>query len=160
MEKGQSAHPAGISIHALREEGDPCSCRRRVPPAGISIHALREEGDSWAWASSPSRWDFYPRPPRGGQPLHGVLTFRESLFLSTPSARRATQAEAPPDGGITISIHALREEGDSCKSMWCRDGAISIHALREEGDIYRFEFLPPAVISIHALREEGDITIF
>ena len=149
-----------ISIHALREEGDPCSCRRRVPPAGISIHALREEGDSWAWASSPSRWDFYPRPPRGGQPLHGVLTFRESLFLSTPSARRATQAEAPPDGGITISIHALREEGDSCKSMWCRDGAISIHALREEGDIYRFEFLPPAVISIHALREEGDITIF
>ena len=79
-----------ISIHALREEGDPCSCRRRVPPAGISIHALREEGDSWAWASSPSRWDFYPRPPRGGQPLHGVLTFRESLFLSTPSARRAT----------------------------------------------------------------------
>ena len=33
-----------ISIHALREEGDPergCPGRR----AGISIHALREEGD-------------------------------------------------------------------------------------------------------------------
>ena len=34
-----------ISIHALREEGDPA----RLQPAAwiaISIHALREEGDS------------------------------------------------------------------------------------------------------------------
>ena len=148
-----------ISIHALREEGDDSTVGvgRQVE---ISIHALREEGDKRSASSRSCGAYFYPRPPRGGQPLHGVLTFRESLFLSTPSARRATQAEAPPDGGITISIHALREEGDSCKSMWCRDGAISIHALREEGDIYRFKFLPPAVISIHALREEGDITIF
>ena len=36
-----------------------------------------------------------------------------SLFLSTPSARRATQdfTEAPQT--LAISIHALREEGDS-----------------------------------------------
>ena len=57
----------GISIHALREEGD----RRpgeipRYP--GISIHALREEGDRRA------------RAARAVAPL----------FLSTPSARRAT----------------------------------------------------------------------
>ena len=56
-----------ISIHALREEGD----RRpgeipRYP--GISIHALREEGDRRA------------RAARAVAPL----------FLSTPSARRAT----------------------------------------------------------------------
>ena len=34
-----------ISIHALREEGDPFRAGRRRAPSGISIHALREEGD-------------------------------------------------------------------------------------------------------------------
>ena len=33
-----------ISIHALREEGDPASVRQRQRQT-ISIHALREEGD-------------------------------------------------------------------------------------------------------------------
>ena len=42
----RSVHPAGISIHALREEGD--AGKRIGPPRAspISIHALREEGDS------------------------------------------------------------------------------------------------------------------
>ena len=35
-----------ISIHALREEGDPVIVRRGVVVDVISIHALREEGDS------------------------------------------------------------------------------------------------------------------
>ena len=35
----------------------------------------------------------------------------------------------------TISIHALREEGDIWKALcWSRPILISIHALREEGD--------------------------
>ena len=34
------------------------------------------------------------------------------LFLSTPSARRATAVHGPEDLVDTISIHALREEGD------------------------------------------------
>ena len=80
----------GISIHALREEGDwPVQgCTRQ---AGISIHALREEGDGvWhcpncnhrVFLSTPSARratrrsalsarhpvNFYPRPPRGGRP--------------------------------------------------------------------------------------------
>ena len=58
------------------------------------------------------------------------------LFLSTPSARRATHrsyAQVPTED---ISIHALREEGD----LQTIDRAIgtygiSIHALREEGDL-------------------------
>ena len=56
-----------ISIHALREEGDP---RRRLKyhVSFISIHALREEGDSGGAQKSPSALS----------------------FLSTPSARRAT----------------------------------------------------------------------
>ena len=58
----------------------------------------------------------------------------------------------------TISIHALREEGDQAifSVPWVIL-QISIHALREEGD-------PQVIIgqidhrhiSIHALREEGD----
>ncbi len=36
----------GISIHALREEGDPRPCIVLAHEPFISIHALREEGDS------------------------------------------------------------------------------------------------------------------
>ena len=38
----------------------------------ISIHALREEGDPAGWPGSRCSYDFYPRPPRGGRrPLSG-----------------------------------------------------------------------------------------
>ena len=37
-----------------------------------------------------------------------------TLFLSTPSARRATQLWAAAAMSWAISIHALREEGDIC----------------------------------------------
>ena len=38
-----------------------------------------------------------------------------------------------------------------------RNGKISIHALREEGDSRSLDFFPDQfIISIHALREEGD----
>ena len=57
------------------------------------------------------------------------------IFLSTPSARRATYVRKSNSRVVAISIHALREEGDQ---FWCLEVAaekISIHALREEGDI-------------------------
>ena len=60
-----------------------------------------------------------------------------NIFLSTPSARRATACRCSPASMISsISIHALREEGDLLpeeKQMNLPD--ISIHALREEGDL-------------------------
>ena len=59
-----------------------------------------------------SHRNFYPRPPRGGRPGRGGRVY----------AWRG------------ISIHALREEGDVCVSVFCIVNAISIHALREEGD--------------------------
>ena len=34
-----------ISIHALREEGDPIEVKNKWDNDVISIHALREEGD-------------------------------------------------------------------------------------------------------------------
>ena len=37
--------PKEISIHALREEGDPLNRSDQPMPKVISIHALREEGD-------------------------------------------------------------------------------------------------------------------
>ena len=58
----------GISIHALREEGD-CGMPYGTQPETISIHALREEGDSSTRESEPKKPNFYPRPPRGGRPL-------------------------------------------------------------------------------------------
>ena len=38
-------------------------------------------------------------------------------------------------GGKTISIHALREEGDADALLQAACLTISIHALREEGDL-------------------------
>ncbi len=66
--------------------------------------------------------------------MAGLSTFW-SLFLSTPSARRATNAIADVLLCFFISIHALREEGDAeqgSDEQW--NSKISIHALREEGD--------------------------
>ncbi len=106
------------------------------------------------------------------------------LFLSTPSARRATFCGGSGGSGWPISIHALREEGDAYEPFHLREKIeISIHALREEGDplqsppcallsnFYprppRGGRPPPGVltaptkrISIHALREEGDIQAY
>ena len=101
-----------ISIHALREEGDASSesaastkrqflstpsARRATLPRlpekpymEISIHALREEGDTATTSPHGSQSYFYPRPPRGGRRLLYDYYTLADLFLSTPSARRAT----------------------------------------------------------------------
>ena len=69
---GEQAILNKISIHALREEGDLWMTSK--PSASrISIHALREEGDVKAFLKE--------------KPIF--------LFLSTPSARRATDDDAP-----------------------------------------------------------------
>ena len=70
-------HP--ISIHALREEGDH-GVAHFPHLYVISIHALREEGDRRETA--------------------GVLAVLR--FLSTPSARRATDEEVAQAAGITF----------------------------------------------------------
>ena len=56
----------------------------------ISIHALREEGDGVI--VTPRWWTlyFYPRPPRGGRLVTKANELAVAIFLSTPSARRAT----------------------------------------------------------------------
>ena len=42
------------------------------------------------------------------------MTITEKVFLSTPSARRATYPVLRDPEHRAISIHALREEGDLC----------------------------------------------
>jgi len=111
-------HCAGISIHALRGEGDispfaPCAKQAHFnprPPRGgrplehrpvtliieISIHALRGEGD---WTYTPEYWYhayFNPRPPRGGRPPRSL---RNATFNYNFNPR-------PPRGGRQRCIPA------------------------------------------------------
>ena len=192
----------GISIHALREEGDPVRlpwwCQSSYfyprPPRGgrrefgisridektISIHALREEGDIAATARETIHGDFYPRPPRGGRHRNYVAPRLTELFLSTPSARRATAALRLLHPRRPISIHALREEGDYLLDLLSRmtNEFLSTPSARRAtlteasgssrprnfyprpprggrpGRVRAFQQHPR--ISIHALREEGD----
>ena len=64
-----SSIPNPISIHALREEGDPGCGVVRCGIREISIHALREEGDFTGNEVVRDSRYFYPRPPRGGRPM-------------------------------------------------------------------------------------------
>ena len=134
---GLASH--NISIHALREEGDQPEQQNKQATHQISIHALREEGDV-DMRTSPFRLILFLSTPSARRAtLFGrILFLRAKQFLSTPSARRATSGTPstictqhyfyprPPRGGrpgdvlrqmelFEISIHALREEGDSSR---------------------------------------------
>ena len=101
-----------ISIHALREEGDTTIAIINIFVI-ISIHALREEGDCCLSALSQRAYHFNPRPPRGGRQWSHSSRAGTKKFQSTPSARRATAISKDCRACGRISIHALREEGDS-----------------------------------------------
>ena len=74
---------------------------------------------STLWSSSCSRY-FYPRPPRGGRLVRKVRAKSiDNIFLSTPSARRATPTAPSSITVPSISIHALREEGDMMMFFSC-----------------------------------------
>ena len=132
-------------------------------------------------ASSAHKHNFYPRPPRGGRPDHSSghrhndfisihalreegdrcnlsVVYSSTIFLSTPSARRATLQcivdgcsgghfyPRPPRGGRPLQVSAASRFGfyfyprpprggrPGQHGGAVRDHDISIHALREEGD--------------------------
>ena len=147
----------------------------------ISIHALREEGDPGLFRNRTARCYFYPRPPRGGRPPEPCkVVIYALIFLSTPSARRATWHQYGASVHQSISIHALREEGDGSSPIkfHARRGFLSTPSARRATKLpprkrsSQKNFYPrpprggrqsghPALdagvrISIHALREEGD----
>ena len=96
------------------------SARRATHGAGgtrlggvISIHALREEGDSSS-TSRPSRaFRFLSTPSARRATAWYKAEQAPAEFLSTPSARRATLLSRARPSDYSISIHALREEGDT-----------------------------------------------
>ena len=161
---------------ATRQRG-PCRHHR-----SISIHALREEGDAYEPDRQRPRADFYPRPPRGGR-QHGPTTDISPVkyfYPRPPRGGRRTPAciwlscsyfyPRPPRGGRPgqhsgakcdhdISIHALREEGDSNTSYQraMADIFLSTPSARRatSARLHRGLLL---YISIHALREEGDVS--
>ena len=104
----------------------------------ISIHALREEGDLRSSIRATSR----------------------PLFLSTPSARRATRVPRrpprhqrdfyprPPRGGRRV--HRLHPRGTQ--------QFLSTPSARRATICKPVTTPPEQIISIHALREEGDVT--
>ena len=104
------------------------------------------------------------------------------VFLSTPSARRATINfprdttlkqhfyPRPPRGGRREGKLTAYTRGEFLSTPsarratiealgWEEANKISIHALREEGDRECMCRPASALISIHALREEGDAEI-
>ena len=80
---------------------------------------------------------FYPRPPWGGrQPIY-LAGIYDNIFLSTPSVGRVTRQQQAGSHEPSISIHALREEGDDSRLTGRQIRTdISIHALRGEGDAH------------------------
>ena len=126
----------------------------------ISIHALREEGDR----------------------LFRVILHSDQTFLSTPSARRATQQPLNTGNTAFISIHALREEGDAERTVHgdhlllflSTPSARRATGFCDIGLLFRIFLSTPSArratletganalakgISIHALREEGDLML-
>ena len=102
-----------ISIHALREEGDRVAYYLDMGLGKISIHALREEGDTGGTFAVIDPGVFLSTPSARRAtilpsfPYAGIFA-----FLSTPSARRATKSLIGSNPNLIISIHALCEEGD------------------------------------------------
>ena len=78
----------------------------------ISIHALREEGDGCSIDLGHIVDVFLSTPSARRATISALLIYSSLVFLSTPSARRATSELKRKHGGAYISIHALCEEGD------------------------------------------------
>ena len=161
--------------------GRHCRHSHRSYVFRISIHALREEGDFCRMKLRVIAGYFYPRPPRGGR--HRRIAARQQcvIFLSTPSARRATPKYRPPSsdadnfyprpprGGRLLPTWAppliwiyfyprLREEGDGEISMSVPLAIKYFYPRPPRGGRpgYGTPKYPLERISIHALREEGD----
>ena len=124
--------------------------------------------------------DFYPRPPRGGRRGMADTEIHWAIFLSTPSARRATWSfrflcrffahfyPRPPRGGrphtyaLKYYLFEFLSTPSARRATTCPEAVaayekefLSTPSARRATD----EGRPPVMtteISIHALREEGD----
>ena len=131
-----------------------------VQYTGISIHALREEGDLYRLQGVCGSVHFYPRPPRGGRLLLSIRPEWCKNFYPRPPRGGRLQLVFGVLDALIISIHALREEGDDPQRQQLllrqdfyprppRGGRLRSDLTEDEAKI----------ISIHALREEGDFLV-
>ena len=77
---------------------------------------------------------FYPRPPRGGRLIPSPIFLTSAKFLSTPSARRATPECSPRSAYRQFLSTPSARRATVGAPPGCFHKHISIHALREEGD--------------------------
>ena len=131
-----ASHSGHISIHALREEGDPISPQVRWVAFYFYPRPPRGGRRAKPTRTAPPTY-FYPRPPRGGRPATSWRRDSQSYFYPRPPRGGRPKEITAEILAIGISIHALREEGDLTKDGVIAAVKISIHALREEGDLQR-----------------------
>ena len=74
----------GISIHALREEGDRCSRAAQQAQRKFLSTPSARRATPCSWRSTAQRRNFYPRPPRGGRPAPAQNTGRCRNFYPRP----------------------------------------------------------------------------
>ena len=123
-----------ISIHALREEGDLSRIGTLLGGETFLSTPSARRATSRHHHQPPARENFYPRPPRGGRRFCFWMLEHRIQFLSTPSARRATYKYAKIyDVWEFLSTPSARRATPSLSEV-SRRRVISIHALREEGD--------------------------
>ena len=169
-----------ISIHALREEGDPpvfdfgipcqpflstpsarratCGVSELVRRAGNFYPRPPRGGRRRRTAPPVTPWHFYPRPPRGGRrPSDEIPPCFRDFYPRPPRGGRPSGLR-PGAQDHPISIHALREEGDFASTMsWASlTRFLSTPSARRATLHVGHRGPRPAGISIHALREEGD----
>ena len=169
----------GISIPALREEGDipdghgcagadgflsPPSARRATIEGvrmrheiQISIPALREEGDPCRGTAGTSPADFYPRPPRGGR-LDDPLKVTSITVISIPALREEGDLRL---GGVKASFLTFLSPPSARRATPNPATSFSTGRFLSPPSARRATIVHVVAqrvqnISIPALREEGD----
>ena len=138
---GRRRNPAPQPREAHFYPRPPRGGRPQATPSAsdrlISIHALREEGDSLIKPYHVLLQEFLSTPSARRATLYPALSLCPSKFLSTPSARRATPFTPPAGRGHQkfLSTPSARR-ATHIVGLPSKNRVISIHALREEGDTY------------------------
>ena len=102
--------------------------------------------------------NFYPRPPRGGRHVQPGAVLKDCIFLSTPSARRATQTTCKRVCGHTHFYPRPPRGGRHAETAKTIDGLKFLSTPSARRATFNGSQFEDVVfdISIHALREEGD----
>ena len=133
-ERGEFAVLVAISIHALREEGDQGFCKQWRLPEYFYPRPPRGGRLFIAVVKTRCFYYFYPRPPRGGRLMAIWIWFGCPIFLSTPSARRATYISVADRAAAAFLSTPSARRATIALSADYQGEWISIHALCEEGD--------------------------